>query len=388
LPIADCGLKSTHRVRRRGLPATLIPVVLCLAAVGVVAAGQKADTGQSQPTPYAELVERYRNGDLAGAIVGLAEYDEPGVIALRELWFAGAGPVVRTRVEAVPLPELLLAAMLHTDCAFALLADERPDRAKVADQHLELADKLLTFYDLQAQEQGASPATATSFHIRWYLAVAMFMHRSTVSLGDKWLERGLARFPYDSALLLEAGVGQEQRGLFPPFSRQMSEAPAQTLRRRALLEAQGYCERALESAPDLVEAKLRLARLRSDLDPRHETLAVAELRQVLGAGPDVELGYLANLFLAAAHERAGHLDAAEASLRAAIALVPDAQSARTALAHILYRQGDREGAVAASRDALACDCSEIECDPWWRYPRSQFRSFDELLVGLRTEARR
>ena len=134
-------------------------------------------------------------------------------------------------------------------------------------------------------------------------------------------------------------------------------------------------------------ARRRQARVQSDLNPEHEPLVVAELQRVLEAGLDAELGYLANLFLAAAHGRAG-LDGAEASLRAAIALVPDAQSARTALAHVLYRQGDREGAVAASRDALACGCPAIECDPWWRYPRSQFQSFDELLVGLRTEAPR
>ena len=63
------------------------------------------------------------------------------------------------------------------------------------------------------------------------------------------------------------------------------------------------------------------------------------------------------------------------------------QGARTALAHLLFRLGAREEAVETVRASLAIDFDAGAQDPWLRYRRTQFRSFDELLTGLRQEAR-
>jgi len=49
--------------------------------------------------------------------------------------------------------------------------------------------------------------------------------------------------------------------------------------------------------------------------------------------------------------------------------------------------GAREEAVETVRASLAIDFDAGAQDPWLRYRRTQFRSFDELLTGLRQEAR-
>jgi tetratricopeptide (TPR) repeat protein len=398
-------MRTILRASRRfpGATATLIAsFVLCAATTAPPAAQSQKREGSSRP--YGELIELYRRDEVAEAVTELARVDETGVRALGGSWFHDAGSG-RRRADDVPPSELELAAMLHTDCAFALLANapsafvqqgvpragvsprrisgEVPPHVRLADVHLELADHLLDAADTRSWESGTSQRPSPSFHARWYLAVAMFMHRSEVSFGDKWIDRGLARFPRDGGLLLEAGVGREQLAIFPPF-RAFSLAD----RQGALQRARDYFERALEVHPGLAEARVRLARVRVDLEPEGALSAITELRAVADNGPGDDVSYLANLFLGDLQERAGDLAAAETRFRAAIALAPEAQAARTALAHLLYRTGDRQGAVAVSREALANDCAEIDCDPWWRYPRTQLRSFDELLLGLRTEARR
>jgi len=117
-----------------------------------------------------------------------------------------------------------------------------------------------------------------------------------------------------------------------------------------------------------------------DLLGEHDA-AIAELSHASGALDGDELEYIADLFLGAAHEGAGHWDAARAAYQAAAERAPSAQSPIVALMQLARRRGDRRGALtqlAALRDR---DAFERD-DPWWSYAVSQARNAGVLLEVL------
>jgi tetratricopeptide (TPR) repeat protein len=152
--------------------------------------------------------------------------------------------------------------------------------------------------------------------------------------------------------------------------------------RGELRQAEGYFRRALEIAPDHVEARLRLGRVLG-LVGRHDD-AARELRRALpSAGEDV-LRYYGELFLGAEEEALKQYDAAFDAYRRAAALYPTAQSPWLALSSLGRRRGDRAAALRALQQLFDLPSDRLERDdPWWTYHVAQARNADRLLEALR-----
>jgi tetratricopeptide (TPR) repeat protein len=368
--------------KRHVLVAGLAAVLPGLHAASVVWACVPCD-GRASVRPddvltrYGPLVRLYRQGSTNEAVSDLAAFDLAALRAISKHWLAPASG--GSGGETASPGELSLAGMLHTDCAFALYAARELERA---DAHLNLARALV-----DAAYPGAP--LPRSFRRRWYLTALMFLHREGIGgMAILLRDAALAVFPHDEPLLLEAGAIEEALAMSAPIDL-LDEDGLREARLQSdqhLKRATGFLRRALDVDETLPEPLIRLARVTALLG--EEGRAVDMLVRVLEADPPPELGYLANLLLARMEDRVGRLDAAADHYRAAIAAFPVSQAARSGLAQVLYQRGDTQAALDAVRQGLAIRFQNGQEDPWWRYPRSQFRSFDELLVALRQEARR
>ena len=126
-------------------------------------------------------------------------------------------------------------------------------------------------------------------------------------------------------------------------------------------------EEALGLDPSLTEARVRLGRVlvaRGFADA-----AIAHLERARREAPDGFLGYLAALFLGAAHEQKRAWEEAGECYRAALREYPEAQAAYVALGHLQHVSGHPDegwrtlrglfGDVGAPRNP--------QRDPWWVY---------------------
>jgi hypothetical protein len=367
--------------------AALIIAAAILSCCGLTASAQPPPLARPQSTPtdtdtlkhYEFLLESYRLADVRAAVRELSGFSEAQVKQVTWRWFSAAGAPRLT--NATP-DQLRLAAMFHTDCAFALIWSRRGS----FKAHLTLAQSLA-----DAAEPGTPPTG--SFRRRWYLAALMFLHRAGQqrNVVEPIRDAALAAFPDDARILLEAGAIDEDWAI------RLEPSPlylfnyegldkVRALRQGYLYGADLYLKRALAADADLTEAALRLAHVRAELG--HRSDAAAGFQQVLDSSSVPEFRYLAALFLGQVQEADGRLDDARRSYRAALDLYPPSQVARTALAHMSFRQGQAVDALALVREALTIRAERDDEDPWWRYPKNQFLSFDDLLVGLREEVRR
>ena len=138
---------------------------------------------------------------------------------------------------------------------------------------------------------------------------------------------------------------------------------AQTRTRQYQEEAVRFLNRAVEADPRAPEATLRLAHLEGAMG--REDQAARRLNDLLDRD-DVDrfLQYVAHLVLGGLQERQGTVADAEQSYRAAIALHPVAQSARVALAALLYAAGNAEEAADAVEPMLLAGEAREGNDPW------------------------
>ena len=117
------------------------------------------------------------------------------------------------------------------------------------------------------------------------------------------------------------------------------------------------------SIPRFVEARVRLARL-LDLRKRHEE-AAAELKIALAGNPPGIVAFHAHLFAGRAAQARG--EAAGAShYEDAIALFPDAQSARLASSQLALLGADVPATLAPIQ-RLGARSAVFTADPWWQY---------------------
>jgi tetratricopeptide (TPR) repeat protein len=141
-------------------------------------------------------------------------------------------------------------------------------------------------------------------------------------------------------------------------------------------------ERALSLDPRLVEARLRLGRVRL-LQGRLDQ-ALRELEPVAAQAGDPRLRYLARLFQGRVLEALADFEGSAAAFRAAADIVPGAQSALIALARALDRLGDPGAAQAALEGASRSGGPE---DPWWDYLSGQPRRLAPWRDELRSLVR-
>jgi tetratricopeptide (TPR) repeat protein len=274
------------------------------------------------------------------------------------------------------------AASLHTDVAAVYRKSGSADRASF---HVAAAQRLI---DLPA---GSRPPDA--FLRRWYFTVAVFLEgEEDLTVLTAHVQRGLKAFPKDPDLLLVDASLHEMMASARVYDRRVhssseSTADADQWRRaqkRAELEkAATQFRRVLDIEPASIEAHLRLGRVLQLLGKTDE--AIERLEAVRTQAVDRDLSYLACLFLGAVDEAAGRLDAADARYAAALAHVPNAQSALLARSQLQHRAGRREAALQAI-DPLLAETRPAD-DPWWGYAFGQYWRLTSLLAQLRTSVR-
>ena len=397
----------------RRLAAVLLAAVITLAAGLVRAApGQVPPLYAPDMAEYLSVVSSYRKEPPAGAIGAIRAWDGtrlartvnelPGQLVGR-LW------VCEDRPGAVTFTTLDAAVMLHTDAATAALEEADADEAAL---HLDQAQKILewTFgqrvrlpkaaQDAEAARCAAPPPLA----IRdWYLAATrLTLAKWALFMSETLAGRLVQAAPDDTDALFAAGNVQEglatndaQYHLPPPawrFSSNESWTRAQTWYQQSLRDRKRYREaasqlyaRALKSAPDRDDIRLRLGWVSLQLDRRDE--ARRELEAVVRDARTRPTRYLALLFLGRVHEKSDKLaDAAECYRRAADA-EPEAHVARLALSHALGRQNQLDESRQEALRALAPPDLSAGHDPWTEYPHGDWRAGEALLDSLRGRVR-
>jgi tetratricopeptide (TPR) repeat protein len=126
------------------------------------------------------------------------------------------------------------------------------------------------------------------------------------------------------------------------------------------------------------EVLLRLGFLHMRL--RHEEIALEQFDEVLTLSDEPFVQYLANLLAGTLKEQAGDRANAISAYRAALAIVPRAQSASFALATLLFNGGEREEAAQIIDAAIS---GPPVPDPWRTYQAGDYRFWDARIGALR-----
>ncbi len=350
-------------------------LVLLLSTLSAFSASQLRHEDSPLAVRYRALIEAYRSGDVDRTVAGVLALDHAAVLAV-------ANEYVKVAARRVPADPVLdeqffrAAALLHTDAAFRCWGSWGD---KECWSHLSVARRLVDVSDRGAR--------AGSFRRRWYAATALILTSHVVPQDAlEYFKDAVEKFPDDVPLLTAAGWFSE-RLAHSAASRSMSFGTAQAFRRRHLQSAARFLIAALGVDPQAAEASLRLARVEVSMghsEPAEKRLAA------LVARDDVQssFAYLARLMLGDIRERDGAADAAARLYRDAIDVIPTAQSARVALAHLLYAPGDSSGAAAVIEAFVTPKAKLDSNDPWAEY-RVGYPVAGQVLLGeLRQEVRR
>jgi tetratricopeptide (TPR) repeat protein len=130
------------------------------------------------------------------------------------------------------------------------------------------------------------------------------------------------------------------------------------------------------------EVLLRLGFLHLRL--HHSEIALEQFEDVVPLTKDPFVLYLAHFLTGVGREQAGDRANAVASYRAALAVVPRAQSASFALASLLFIGDGREEAARLIDSAITAPIAE---DPWRTYHTGDYRFLNERLHALREAIR-
>jgi tetratricopeptide (TPR) repeat protein len=398
---------------RRLAGSLLLVTILAQAADPVRAAsGQIPPLYAPDVAEYLSLVSAYRRDSSGGAVASVRTWDGPRLErTVRELpnQLGGRIRVCDDVPGAVTFTTLDAAVLLHTDAALAALREADADEGSL---HLDQAQKLLEWTfgrrtrlpNAEQETEAARCAAPPPIAIRdWYLVAArLTLAEWALFVSERLADRLVQAAPGDPDALFAAGNVQEglatndaQYHLPPPawrFSSNESWVRAQTWYQQSLRDRKRYREaasqfyaRALKSAPDRDDIRLRHGWVLLQLDRREE--AQRALEAVVRSTGARATRYLAWLFLGRVHEMSNRLsDAAECYRRAADA-EPDAHVARLALSHALGRQDLLDDSRRAALRALVPPGLSAERDPWTEYPHGDWRAAEALLDRLRDRVR-
>ena len=354
------------------MPISGRALALLLAASAPLAAAQPA-----RERSLADLARAYRDGN-----------HESAVIAARLL----ARETVESEVDRLALlyPRIGLSGNGERQAAIALLTE-----AALLD--FEDGDNRRGRWELQSAERlvraGPVATRGGAFDRLFYLLAGTALQWvGDLEPSHDVLERGLQSAGNDAELETAVGVVIEtvaalrQYDPSPDSGRRRMEpggyatetGGAGSLGSATPAEAAEHYERALALDPRLVEARLRLGRVR--VLQRRFDQALRELEPIALQPGNARQRYLARLFQGRVLEALADFDGSAAAFRAAADLVSGAQSALIALGRVLDRLGDPRAAQAALEAASASGAPE---DPWWDYLSGQPRR----LAGWRDELR-
>jgi tetratricopeptide (TPR) repeat protein len=191
----------------------------------------------------------------------------------------------------------------------------------------------------------------------------------------------LQRFPDDPGFLLANAIVSDQRW---PLGNENVMTAAQAAKQVAGVTASYDAVIAHPEAPDAVaEARVREAYFFHRLNRDAE--ALSQLDAVRDPDADPAVRFLRDLFRGHVLIALGRTAEAVDAYRAAVAILPGAQSARVALMNALVASGDRPGALALSESIQATPASDA--DPWHLYWPGDYRRFPQELGRLRALVR-
>ncbi len=404
-------------VTSRNLARILTAVVgLVLAAVPA-----RAQVGPPAPPPdvaaFLQVVAEYRSGQHALAVMHIRSWDDSRLeVMARSLLIHLAG-VVRTCPELpehVPSAAVDAGVLLHTDAAFASLADGLPGDAS---RQFDAAERLLAWRlrresdragadraarqtDRAERERAACHAPAPLPERDWLTAVSLLCLRYWALDTAAWFGARLDKVaPGDVDAIFAAGAVADAQAtndaqfylpppvwrLWAPFryeiEQQRYQQSLRDIKRYRERAAENYAQ-ALAAAPDREDIRLRLAWTRFLLRQRRDVRT--DLERVARRASSEGDRYLAALFLGRVDEAQDRpVDAARWYAEAA-GRWPGAHVARTALAHALDAAGEVDRAREVLTENILVPRDPVD-DPWTAYPHGPYPIGVALLNRLRTE---
>jgi VWFA-related protein len=238
------------------------------------------------------------------------------------------------------------------------------------------------------------------FAIRFHVA-ASFRYRSMHCYAHAWYwaEEGRKAFPDDATLTMTRGLVDEALGsqsqqpavdlgsFIPGQPRSRADSPASiAFRRERLKAARDMFERAVQKAPESVEARLHYGRILFRLGEHQRARVVLE--ETAARAEDRTL-YLSHLFAGEAIEALGDIQAALPHYKAAFTLFPFSKTAAIALSYAHSVTGSADEAEAVLRSYLQNADRNRYLDPALVYLSGIRSEADEFITtNLRAEARR
>jgi hypothetical protein len=371
---------------------------------------------------YRELLQQYAAGDIRAAVdAALAlEFDAAqqmfqstaarlsAELKLHKAFRTranGARTLHRMRADRVQV--LQLAALLHTDAAIV-----RADTPPTFDAESWLAHQAIDrLFDLKSDfeefgpvrrlktvklpldeqtpvEMGATEVswvTVRSFVHLWYLVMATRLQDfADVERLAPLLAEANERFPDDPELLLARGSLYELQLALQLVDGSLATqiyTPETLMGWRSTLEmARADFAKAVRLAPMLLEARLRLGRVR--LLAGDEDDARREFATILANGrAPAALRYLAHLFDGARAESDKQWADARQAYEQARLLIPDAQSALLGLSRLA--DVSRDAATARHWVDSSLSAPSDRVDPWWQYAKGQAAQLDQRRLAFR-----
>jgi tetratricopeptide (TPR) repeat protein len=335
----------------------LIAIILASAQVGAASSSERT---------YADVIEIFRAGQDQEALDALKMLSFLEVVAGRDRLMKASGDSRLPPPKRVAA-DMELAVLLHTIYALR----ERAQRSPEFRNQINIA--LAYIGRLKAGDR------KSAFVQTWWVMVIAFLHQQFAVVDAKDFA-ARARESVDDFPDLYIAIGAtEEMGWT-----QRHEADGSEGFKGDLKEAERAYRSALAADPNLVEARLRLGRV---LTLRGDPESLKVLEQIDAGTTDGGFRYLARLFEGDAFERQGDLAAAERQYRAAILLLPTAQSAHIALAHVQHVMGARTKAAAETRVTTQDRVTQDAADPWFWYPRGMFWHANVYLDALLRHAR-
>lgn len=382
--------------------------------LAVVFTGLLAVRPAAQTPAATVLLDQYAHGDFNAVTSALADIQDFGDIfnELRhhgQAWIDAGGPSERSRRE-------LIAATVALE---ASRAGEWSHWKLVQHVNLNLPASGLAYLDPSARERMGSgsyrapdslywrpPALLLEWGCRvfrqdeaprpiervWQLAALAVAERAEdfeFLLGSPFEARGnpqdeiehlahvAKRFPKEARFALAQGIALDWRSW--PESRK-----GVATRRPGVTEAQQVFERLQSDEAVGAEARVRLGVLRLRLGATDDALKLFD--RVDDASRDPYVLYLARYFKGQALEKKKQQADAERSYRAALEVLPGAQSASMALSALLFSRGARQDAATTLDANLSRHPQPL--DPWRGWADADDRFWPDLIAQLRGEIRR
>jgi tetratricopeptide (TPR) repeat protein len=325
---------------------------------------------------YLRALDLYRRGEFDAAVTALLAL--PADRAVDGADSFGRGRLAR-EPEAVVAPARA-ALLLHTEAWIERTTGQPFRLAEDEDVYLTSARSL-----------AARLARHTPDFIRdWYLLVAAYLHgRLDLARSRVHLAEARKRFPGDAQILLATASDHEMLSHLATGSLQYFEAAGnQTSRERIdpdreMRTAIAFFRRALDAAPDLFEARLRLGRLlyrQGDLDG-----ATRELDAAIAASPPPPVKYLAAVFRGLVAAARADFARARAHYDDAAKIHPRGQAVAVARSELAYLEGRPADAARLMTALLGAPPDE---DPWWSYLTGEGWHFRARRNELRVEVTR